>query len=121
MKLLAEEESHSIKIEAYIGKFTKSEVLKISNYLDRLLIAAYVENPNISFQYTKDRLKWLSEMKSDIEVSLIFSAEMNFMGPWLRKNEFQLAEKQFFKDYYKINIETSTNLNFDGFTYYNYS
>ena len=52
MKLLAEEESHPIKIEAYIGKFKESEVLRISNHVDRLLIAAYVENPNKSFEYT---------------------------------------------------------------------
>jgi hypothetical protein len=121
MKLLAEEESHPIKIEAYVGKFKESEVLKISNHVDRLLIAAYVENPNTSFQYTQDRLKWLTEIKSKIEVSLIFSAEMNFMGPWLRKNDFKIAEKQFFKDFDEVNIETSTDLNFDGFTYYNYS
>tara|TARA_R110001592_G_scaffold10314_5_gene53762 strand:- start:3154 stop:4071 length:918 start_codon:yes stop_codon:yes gene_type:complete len=121
MKLLAEEESHPIKIEAYIGKFKEGEVLKISNLVDRLLIAAYVENPNTSFQYTQDRLKWLSEIKSEIEISLIFSTEMNFMGPWLRKNDFKMAEKQFFTDLANENIETSTDLNFHGFTYYNYS
>jgi hypothetical protein len=121
MKLLAEEESHPIKIEAYIGKFKESEVLRISNHVDRLLIAAYVENPNKSFEYIQDRLKWLSEIKSKIEISLIFSTEMNFMGPWLRKNDFKLAEKQFFKDLANANIKISTDLNFHGFTYYNYS
>jgi hypothetical protein len=121
MKLLANEESHPIKIEAYIGKFTKEEVLKISNHTDRLLIAAYVENPNTSFQYTQDRLKWLSEIKSKIELSLIFSAEMNFMGPWLSQSDFKQAEKQFFKDVYKEKIHLAANLNFNGFTYYNYS
>jgi hypothetical protein len=121
MKLLAKEESHPIKIEAYIGKFTKEEVLRISNHTDRLLIAAYVQNPNTSFQYTQDRLKWLSEIKSEIEVSIIFSAEMDFMGAWLGHNVFKQAEKQFFKDFDKEKKELTANLNFDGFTYYNYS
>jgi hypothetical protein len=98
MKLVAEEESHSIKIEAYIGKFKESEVLKISNHTDRLLIEAYAEKINTSFQYAQDRLKWLSEIKSELQVSIIFSTKMNFMGPWLRKNDFKMAEKKIFKD-----------------------
>ena len=121
MKLLAKEESHPIKIEAYIGKFTKEEVLKISNHTDRLLIAAYVEDPENSFQYVKDRLQLLSEIKSEIKISIIFSSEMDFMGSWLRKNDFKQAEKQFFKDFYKEKIDLAANLNFNGFTYYNYS
>jgi hypothetical protein len=121
MKLLANEESHPIKIEAYIGKFTKEEVFKISNHADRLLIAAYVDHPDKSFEYVKERLNLLSQIKSKIEISLIYSSEMDFMGTWLRKNDFKQAEKLFFKDFDKEKIAIAANLNFNGFTYYNYS
>ena len=45
---------------------------------------------------------------------------MNFMVAWLRKNDYKKAEKQFFKGYSKKKKLTAI-LNFDGFTYYNYS
>lgn len=121
MKLLANEESHPIRIEAYIGKFTKEEVLKISNHTDGLLIAAYVDDPDKSFEYVKERLKLLSDIKANIKISIIFSTEMVFMGPWLRTNDYKQAEKKFYKDLFMHNREFSANLNFDGFTYYNYS
>jgi hypothetical protein len=121
MKLLADEISHPIKIEAYIGRFRQEEVLKISNHVDRLLIASYVNNPDKSFEYVRDELKLLLEIKSEIEVSIIFSSEMNFMGVWLRENYFKNAEKIFFEELNKENKSLSTNLNFHGFTYYNFS
>ena len=46
---------------------------------------------------------------------------MDFMGAWLSNNDFKQAEKQFFKDFDKEKKELTANLNFDGFTYYNYS
>ena len=80
MKLLAKEDSHTIKTEAYVGEFTKEEVLKISNHTDRLLTAGYVMKiPKTVFNTRKTRLQWLSEIKSEIEVSIKFSAEMDFM------------------------------------------
>ncbi|PQJ82242.1 hypothetical protein BTO16_06475 [Polaribacter glomeratus] len=121
MKLLAKEQSHPIKIEAYIGQYTNEEVFKISNNVDRLLIAAYVDHPARSFEYVKDRLKLLSKIKSKIEISLIFSSEMDFMGSWLRKNHFKNAEKIFFEELNIENKNLTKDLNFHGFTYYNYS
>jgi hypothetical protein len=121
MKLLAEEESHPVKIEAYIGKFTKEEALELDHHLDRLLIHAYVKNPDKSYNYTKERLKLLSELNSKISISIIFSSEMNFMGRWLSKNDFKKAEEIFFKELNKDDKELTKTLNFEGFTYYNYS
>jgi hypothetical protein len=117
MRLLADEGSHPIKIEAYIGKFTKKEALKVSNYADQLLIHAYVRHPKKSYRYTKKRLKFLSKINSKICVSIIFSAERKFMGRWLTKNDHRKAEEIFLK---KLN-KHHKKLNFDGFTYYNYS
>jgi hypothetical protein len=121
MKLLAAEESHPIKIEAYIGGFTKEEITKVSKYADRVLVHAYVLDPSKSFEYTKERLKLISEINSKIEISIIFSSEPKFMDSWLRKNDQPTAEKSFFKALNVNENHLNVALNFKGFTYYNYS
>lgn len=91
MKLLIEEEPHPVKVEAYIGGFTKEEALIVSNYADRLLLHVYVNNPKKGYNYAKERLDILLETKSKVAISFIFSAEPDFMGSWLRKKNFKNA------------------------------
>jgi hypothetical protein len=46
---------------------------------------------------------------------------MNFLVAWLIKNDYKKSENQFFKDYSQKEKKLTAILNFDGFTYYNYS
>lgn len=121
MRKLADENSNSVKVEAYIGKFTETEVNDISNHVDQLLIHAYVKNPKESFHYVKNRLDLLSKIDSKIHISILFSSEMNFMGKWFQKESFHSAEQTFFKELERDEIKLEEKLNFKGFTYYNYS
>lgn len=121
MKLLAEEESHPVKIEAYIGKFTKEEILKVVKHTDILLLHAYVKNPRDSYSYTKERLDILSSINAKIEISILFSSEMNFMGTWLKSNAYSTAEEIFFDELHKDKKELRDKLNLSGFTYYTYN
>jgi hypothetical protein len=120
MKLLAEEETHPIKVEAYIGGFTREEAIIISKYADRLLVHVYVNNPQKGYNYAKKRLDLLSEIKSNVAISFIFSAEPNFMGSWLKKKNFKKAEQIFLRELKDATKKNKFALNFEGFTYYNY-
>ena len=121
MKNLADEANLDIKIEAYVGKFTRDEADKISKNVDMLLIHDYVKSPTHSYLYVKDRLNHLDAIHSHIEISILFSEENNFMGQWLKKHEFKEAERIFFNELEKKDIKLEEHLNFKGFTYYNYS
>ncbi|UAM97838.1 hypothetical protein K8354_16340 [Polaribacter litorisediminis] len=121
MKSLAEDANIDIKIEAYVGKFTRQEADQISKHVDMLLVHDYVEDPKYSYLYVKERLNHLDAIHSHIEISILFSEENNFMGKWLRNHEFEEAERIFFTELEKKQIALEEHLNFQGFTYYNYS
>lgn len=121
MRSLAEDANLDIKIEAYIGKFTRDEVNQISRHADMLLIHAYVRHPKYSYPYVKERLNHLEAINSNIEISILFSAENKYMGKWLQNHEFTEAETIFFTELEKEQIALKEDLNFQGFTYYNYS
>lgn len=120
MKSLAEELDKNIEIEAYIGNFNNNEVEKISKHVDRLLIHDYVKDPNRNFIYIKERLKLLEKINSKIDISILYSSEMNFMGKWLKDHKLHEAEIKFFKKLEESDISLKQHLNFKGFSYYNY-
>tara|TARA_R110002126_G_scaffold78829_1_gene196062 strand:+ start:15218 stop:16144 length:927 start_codon:yes stop_codon:yes gene_type:complete len=120
MKTLAKELDDNIEIEAYIGNFNNEEVAKISEHVDRLLIHDYVKDINRNFIYIKERLHLLDKIDSKIDISILYSSEMNFMGKWFADHKLHEAETKFFKELEKNEISLENHLNFDGFTYYNY-
>ena len=120
MKLVSEELDHTVEIEAYVGHFNPKEVAKISAHVDRLLIHSYVQEPNRIFPYIEKRLEYLHSINSRIEASVLLSAEMNFLGKWMKNYYFKEVEDLFLKDLKKKNMSVNQPLNFKGFTYYNY-
>jgi hypothetical protein len=119
MKLLVDQDNCSVKIEAYIGITSTKEISTIAKYVDRLLVHAYKLDPEKSYLYSKERLNMLAEINSNIEVSIIYSAEGKFMGNWLKKNSYIKAENIFYNEI-KNNPKVYKNINFNGFTYYTY-
>lgn len=121
MKSLAKENSHNVKVEAYVGKFKKHEIELISNYVDRLLVHVYVKNPKSGFNYANKRLQYLSEVKNKPKVSIIYSSETLFMGGWLKFNSLNRGEKIFLDSVKNRDKELLSKINFTNFTYYNYN
>lgn len=121
MKALAKENSHKVTVEAYVGKYYKSEIQKISKYVDRLLVHVYVTNPKSGFNYANKRLEYLSEVKKMPKVSIIYSSETLFMGGWLKFNSLKRGEKIFKDSMKKQNKNLLKKINFTNFTYYNYN
>lgn len=121
MKSLANKSKHPIKVEAYVGKFKKHEIQKISKYVDRLLVHVYVRDPKRGFNYANKRLQYLSEINNKPKVSIIYSSETLFMGGWLKFNSLKKGEKIFIDSMQKNDRTLLSKINFTNFTYYNYN
>lgn len=121
MKKLARENSHKVTVEAYVGKYFRHEIKKIAQYVDRLLVHAYVQNPKYGFNVANKRLEYLSELKKKPKISIIYSSEILFMGGWLKYNSLKKGERIFIDSMHKNNKKLLSKINFTDFTYYNYN
>jgi len=121
MKALAKENSHKVTVEAYVGKYYKHEIQRISKYVDRLLVHVYVRNPKSGFGYANKRLEYLTEVKNMPKISIIYSSETSFMGGWLKYNSIKKGERIFIDSIKKENKDLLKKINFTNFTYYNYN
>jgi len=117
MNCLAEESDTPIKVEAYIGKYQNKEIKHITNNVDRLLISSYESSPKKAFKNIKNRLDIFFKNNAKIELSIILSSEVRYMGGFLKYKSLDEAENELLS---YLNIDQN-KLNFIGFTYYNYS
>lgn len=135
MRTLASNNPHPITTEAYLGWLKESyetdaiateRAIAITNNLDRLRLHAYVGTPDqapgsgSAFGYSSGRLRMFAEGRSDLDLSIIFSAEQEFMQEWLLNNSLQAAENIYTTDWNNESENWTTNFNLKGFTYYNY-
>jgi hypothetical protein len=118
MKLLSDESEQPIKVEAYLAKSKRKEILEIAKSADRILICAYYTTPAKSYNKVHKFIKTLSVSKNFPEVSIILSSELGFMGGYLKYNSLDVAESEFKK---KMNSEKlKSTINLVAFAYYNY-
>lgn len=121
LKSISKESKHKIKIEAYVGYFTKNEISEITKYCDRVLIHAYGKTPKISFSIAKNSLNHLYELNSKVKASILLSTRMDQLGYWLKFASIGSCETAFIKEMNIKNINLKKKLNFDGFSYHTYS
>lgn len=127
MRSLARANSHPVQTEAYIGwtdrlsQMTATEVERaITQHVDRLRVHAYRKRPD--FRYTSRRLSGLMKAKPGLPISIIFSAEKEFMHDWLEGSSMPAAETEFRKQLSESGSdELRTGIKLDGFTYFAYS
>lgn len=118
---LANANTHTVSVETYVGWITETQAITISQNVDRLLLHAYVTNPTTAFNYTKDRIMALANGNNGLNVSVIFSAEPDFMQDWLLENSMEAAENIFISDWTTGSENWDNNINLDGFTYFAYT
>ena len=121
MNDLADNNSHPIKVEAYIGWPTTAQMTTISTNVDRLRVHAYINDPNASFSYTDDRLIDLANGNPELDVSIIYSSEPDFMQDWLLDNSMSEAEEIFMEQWTDESVNWENNVNIEGFTYFAYT
>jgi hypothetical protein len=121
MKTLATNNIHSITTEAYVGWPTAGQADTIGANLDRLRLHAYVSDPNTAFNYSDNRLIDFANGTPELDVSIIFSSEPDFMQNWLINNSMSLAENIYTTDYINGASGWANNINLVGFTYLAYT
>ncbi len=121
MRNLASNNSHPITVEAYVGWPTEEQAAIIGANLDRVLVHAYISDPNTAFSYAKDRLIDFANGNPELDVSIIFSSEPEFMQNWLINNNMTTAENIFTTDWMNGSSGWVNNINLIGFTYFAYT
>lgn len=117
MNCLAEESGTPIKVDAYIGKYQNKEIKHITNNVDRLLVSSYKSSPKKAFKNIKNRLGIFIRNNAKIELSIILSSKVRYMGGFLKYSSLDEAENELLS---YLNVDQN-KLNFIGITYYHYS
>lgn len=118
---LSKSNKHTIKIEAYLGYYSQQEISETVKYCDRLIILTKGKTPFTCFKFTKKRLESLSNTKSNIIASVLFSSRMDEMGYWFKSNSLENSEQRFLDAMKNENKSLRDKVTFDGFTYHTYS
>lgn len=121
MNNLAENNTHPITVETYIGWPTIAQMNLIATNVDTLRLHAYVSDPNSAFSYSDDRIIAIANSNPDLNVSIIFSSEPVFMQSWLLENTMTDAEDIFINDWENASSSWINNINIEGFTYFAYT
>jgi hypothetical protein len=108
-------------VEMYVGWPDATELQEIADIVDKTLIHAYVTDPSTAFTYALTRLEDYDTYTGVADVSIIYSAEPNFMGPWLADNGLAEAESIFMNDYNAASGNWKNHVNLEEFTYFTYS
>ena len=121
MRNLASNNSHPITVEAYVGWPTQAQAVTIGANLDRVLLHAYVSDPNTAFSYAENRIIDFANGNPGLDVSIIFSSEPEFMQNWLTNNDITTSENIFTQDWLTGSSGWVNNINLIGFTYFAYT
>lgn len=121
IRVLADDSTHPMTLEIYVGWPDATQLLEIADIVDRTLIHAYVPDPNNAFGYVEGRLEYYENYVGTAEITIIFSAEPIFSGPWLQNNNMAMAEQAFMDDYNASTGTWKSNVDLQGFTYFTYT
>ncbi|NKB81248.1 MAG: hypothetical protein GKS05_05035 [Nitrospirales bacterium] len=108
-----------LEVHAYTGWFQEDEVADLCSAIDVLHLHAYRPDGTETFSYTKSRLELLSN--HSMKVVPLFSAEPDFMGPWLHKHGLHEAERLYDQAYQEWAAKEPTKLVKIGVNYFAYS
>jgi hypothetical protein len=119
-----------LKVEAYVGWPSNSEMPQICALVDRLLVHCYVTNPSNAYTYGEPAYeRWYSAGLATNRPTLwpLFSCESSnnyseqpFMGDWLVANSLDAAEAIFMDSYSSDTNAMKYNAAILGFQYFSY-
>lgn len=106
--------------ETYLGWFNQGQAQQIQRNVDRILLHAYRTGTSSLYSYSKTRLQYLASNNSPVDVAPIFSAEPNFMGPWLGSHSQAEAYNQYETDKNADNSSWLQYINLLGYTWFDW-
>lgn len=71
------------KSEIYLGHFDQQQATSMAAIADRILLSNYNADPENTFPYSETRLERLGNTGFDVTVAALFSAEPDYLQPWL--------------------------------------
>jgi hypothetical protein len=104
--------------ETYVGWFNQGQAQQLTHNVDRILLHAYRTNTSSLFSYSKTRLQYLASGNTSVDVAPIFSAEPNFMGPWLNSHTQLDAYNQYETDLANDGSSFLQNINILGYQWF---
>ncbi len=121
VRSLATNNSHPITTETYIAWATRPQAKIIGEKTDNIRVYSYVNHPDTAFKYSRSILKNFGQENVNIDISIIFSSEPDFMGNWLSKHTMKQAEDMFLEDWNNEIAPWKRNINLTGFDYFDYT
>ena len=106
--------------ETYVGWFNQGQGQQIAQNTDRVLVHAYRTDASSVFGYSKSRLSYLASNNQQVNVVPIFSAEPNFMGPWLNSHSMTEAYSKYTADFNSDNSSWKPYINLLGYQWFDY-
>ncbi|REJ82312.1 MAG: T9SS C-terminal target domain-containing protein [Bacteroidetes bacterium] len=106
--------------ETYVGWFNQGQAQQIANNVDRILLHAYRTSNSSVYSYSKTRLSYFASVNRTVEVAPIFSAEPDFMGPWLNSNPQIAAYNKYMTDFNADNNSWKQHINISGYQWFHY-
>ncbi len=106
--------------ETYVGWPAAQQAKEMLANANRILVHAYVTDPVEAFEYVKERLSYYG-IAGKANIIIIFSAEPEFLGPWLNSNKPEEAYTIFLKNYNEDHSAWKKNIKLLGYQWYVYS
>jgi len=104
--------------ETYLGWFNQGQASQIANNVDRVLLHAYRTGTSSLFSYSKTRMSYLASNNTTIDIAPIFSAEPDFMGPWLETHSQLDAYNKYKSDFDNDNSSWKQYINILGYHWF---
>ncbi|RYE09489.1 MAG: hypothetical protein EOP51_33305, partial [Sphingobacteriales bacterium] len=111
----------NVLTETYIGWIDSVPVAGILASADRVLLHAYVNKPSKAFSYAKARLEVLGNTLYKANIIVLFSAETNFLGPYLNSNGMDAVYQNFTDSYEQANGNWKKSVSLLGQQWFAYS
>lgn len=106
--------------ETYVGWFNQGQAQQLVQKADRILVHAYRTSTSSVYSYSKTRLSYLASANRPVDVVPIFSAEPEFMGPWLQSNPQIAAYNKYLADFNADNSTWKPNIRLQGYQWFDY-
>ena len=106
--------------ETYLGWFNQGQGSQIQQNVDRILLHAYRTGTSSLFGYSKTRLQHLASNNVMVDIAPIFSAEPDFMGPWLETHPQLEAYSKYKSDFDNDNSAWKQYINVLGYHWFDW-
>lgn len=118
IKQIAATSKHKIEIETYIGQASIEQIQALSFVINNIRIHGYVNDYYKVVTYVEERVRYFLVQDREVNISIILSAEPEFMKNWFDINSLEKTETLLKNSFFQKNKLAIQDI---GFTYFNYS